>query len=64
MVDPSHLLHRSIGYRITNLVTQKNSRDSYCLEVEVNMESSFTFAGVERKPPNGEPLGLNQEEAQ
>src|SRR5215510_9806453 len=25
---------------------------------------SLTFAGVERKPPNGEPLGLNQEEAQ
>ena len=22
----------------------------------------MTFAGVERKPPNGEPLGLNQEE--
>jgi hypothetical protein len=25
---------------------------------------SLTFAGVERKPPNGEPLRLNQEEAQ
>jgi hypothetical protein len=25
---------------------------------------SLTFAGVERKPPDGEPLRLNQEEAQ
>jgi hypothetical protein len=58
MFGSSHSSHRSTGYRITNLVTQKNSRNFYRLEYQVNTEST-ALSLAQRKNSEASPEDYN-----